>query len=732
MQFDTEKMREEYKKKESSLLITPRLQFFVRDFQEFHHVNRGYPLLIHGPRGAGKSLFIYILAELHRQYKGSGKVFSLDCRMFKENQLQSKFLQTVTEIITQKKREGRKDRLTQESNGGILLFENWETLSDPHKTRLLSCYQKQGQPHQFIQLAATTNDVKTSIDEGSRFRTFYVPPIHERREDILYFLHWECPTLIENLFPVHILTLLAYNWPGNIPELKEVGKSLKFSSGSSEISFNKCFSYNDITVDIDISLLGECFTKLEKMVPLLDIHQATRLYDELKQKGVNADLLEMILRRFHLGMCLKPFTCAMGELFSDKEYWNAPEVEWTTIFGQGPDGKEQSVRVQPPILTLDISQFSHAYTGLRMFSSLFFQNPLSNKHLLNVEAGSLLNYAKMLNGTTNDEMTREAGYGLMESVLSKYRGLDLPGPIPREGLRDGFFVFMKSLLQSNPSSQFVSSLLKGEDATDPPETWKNTTKKTFDQLTYIPPPYPPFFRIFSDRKRTPKLDYPDERSKENKYEDKEDIERAIDVDDEVKEPSLTPIVPSLTVVTDPKREHPDPIPEDAAGQTSRKSSQSLGTRYSPPFQLDYSTPRILDAEKKVISLKDNPDIWEFFKRMFCHSSDPDGIDFGFISDDEIITIAKVFGYFKEGADNSANFRNRIRLFFKEHMIDYKTLMKRNRNEGYKRGPYWDPKKPIINHSQVYTGPLSDETAKKLTSNETDKNHSSDETDKKLT
>ena len=74
-----------------------------------------------------------------------------------------------------------------------------------------------------VQVVGTTNN-EDALRDNFRFRfiPFYIPPLHERRQDILYYISAKSPDLINKLNSSEVLTLLAYHWPGNVREIDRV------------------------------------------------------------------------------------------------------------------------------------------------------------------------------------------------------------------------------------------------------------------------------------------------------------------------------------------------------------------------------------------------------------------------------------------------------------------------------------------------------------------------------
>ncbi len=75
-----------------------------------------------------------------------------------------------------------------------------------------------------LRIIATSNaeDGKFRPDFLARFWEIIVPAIHERREDVPYFLNHFLKGGIQKLFNDELYYLMTYNWPGGVAEIKKV------------------------------------------------------------------------------------------------------------------------------------------------------------------------------------------------------------------------------------------------------------------------------------------------------------------------------------------------------------------------------------------------------------------------------------------------------------------------------------------------------------------------------
>ncbi len=221
----------------------------IEQTKRFANVPR--PLLIRGERGTGKEL---LARFIHRQSDRSDKPYLvLNCAAF-DDQL---FLAEIyghekgafTGAVEQK--IGHLER----ADGGTLFLDEVANLSHRAQEMLLRVieyqeFQRVGgtQPIKVDVriLAATNAQLEEIMERGEFLRDLYdrlcfaeitLPPLRKRREDIpaliehfIAQLHEEIPDLEQGfLTPAAIRDLVAYHWPGNIRELKNVVERLYVS-----------------------------------------------------------------------------------------------------------------------------------------------------------------------------------------------------------------------------------------------------------------------------------------------------------------------------------------------------------------------------------------------------------------------------------------------------------------------------------------------------------------------
>jgi two-component system, NtrC family, response regulator AtoC len=200
-------------------------------------------VLIEGESGVGKEM----IARLIHQYSGRAtKPFmDINCASLPETLLESELFGYERGAFTDAK--GQKQGLLELANRGTLFLDEIGEMSLTIQVKLLRVLERMefrrlggtSDIHVSVRVVSATNrDLQKEVDEG-RFRAdlfyrlkvvpMYVPPLRERKEDLLkfvnYFINMFNAKFSKNFTQVGDdarQLLLAYPWPGNIRELKNV------------------------------------------------------------------------------------------------------------------------------------------------------------------------------------------------------------------------------------------------------------------------------------------------------------------------------------------------------------------------------------------------------------------------------------------------------------------------------------------------------------------------------
>jgi DNA-binding NtrC family response regulator len=200
-------------------------------------------VLITGESGTGKER---LARAIHRASpRADGPFVVVDCASIPETLLESELFGYEPGAFTGATH--RKKGLIEMAHGGTLFFDEIGELPPYLQAKLLRVLQERRLrrlggseeiPVDFRLIAATHRDLAQMVREG-RFRedlwfrihvvTLHIPPLRERREDILLLAHYFLNELnqrggrrVEGFTSAALLILQAYAWPGNVRELRNV------------------------------------------------------------------------------------------------------------------------------------------------------------------------------------------------------------------------------------------------------------------------------------------------------------------------------------------------------------------------------------------------------------------------------------------------------------------------------------------------------------------------------
>lgn len=215
------------------------------------------PVLIIGERGTGKEL---VAARLHYLSQRWDQAYlKLNCAALSENLLESELFGYEAGAFTgaQKRREGRFEA----AHNGTLFLDELANTSGLIQEKLLRVieygeFERVGGTRSVkvdVRLVAATNeDLPTLADEGEfradlldrlAFDVITLPPLRERRDDIMLLAENFAINMAREL-EMELFsgftekakrTLLDYDWPGNIRELKNVVERAVYRSNNSNL-----------------------------------------------------------------------------------------------------------------------------------------------------------------------------------------------------------------------------------------------------------------------------------------------------------------------------------------------------------------------------------------------------------------------------------------------------------------------------------------------------------------
>ncbi|MEW6332653.1 MAG: sigma-54 dependent transcriptional regulator [Thermodesulfobacteriota bacterium] len=200
-------------------------------------------VLLYGESGTGKELFA---GAVHAHSRRAGRQFiAVDCSTLSQSLLESELFGHVRGAFTGAVRD--KAGIFEVANEGSLFMDDVTNLDLEIQGKLLRVietgqYKPVGANHfksaDVRIIAATNRDLRTMVEEGTfredlfyRLNVFplYIPPLRERKGDIpklaYHFLRRFCRKTgkrIEGFSDDALETLMHYEWPGNVRQLKNV------------------------------------------------------------------------------------------------------------------------------------------------------------------------------------------------------------------------------------------------------------------------------------------------------------------------------------------------------------------------------------------------------------------------------------------------------------------------------------------------------------------------------
>jgi len=209
--------------------------------------------LILGETGTGKEYIADSLSESWPGPDGAPRKFAkVDCTSIPPSLMESELFGHVKGAFTGafQKHDGQLSR----ANNGTLFLDEIGLTTTEFQSKLLrfmeqKTFRKVGSSEDEKRtlcrvIAATSRDLKEETannrflpDLFFRLTTIIlrIPPLRERREDILLLFRHFCPA--RKLSPSAQAALFDFAWPGNVRELKQIAKRVSLSKGAKRVAF---------------------------------------------------------------------------------------------------------------------------------------------------------------------------------------------------------------------------------------------------------------------------------------------------------------------------------------------------------------------------------------------------------------------------------------------------------------------------------------------------------------
>ena len=226
-EYDIDELRKF--KYDKPLIVPPRLNSLNVDFQSRYAVSGDDPIMILGATGVGKSLFLYLarcmFKEQHKYDLEPPPIVEANCAHFSSgdgtySMARSELFGHVKGSFTGADKD--KIGLVEVAKGGLLILEEVGELPFEVQAMLLTFietgeYRRLGDEklrRSKVKIVAATNrESDLRNDFRYRFLPLYILPLHERKEDILYYFKAFYPVLyykilMSQIFPHHVYLFL--------------------------------------------------------------------------------------------------------------------------------------------------------------------------------------------------------------------------------------------------------------------------------------------------------------------------------------------------------------------------------------------------------------------------------------------------------------------------------------------------------------------------------------------
>lgn len=299
-------------------IVLPGMRKFFLDYIE---LIKGYllsedplmnrPLLIIGDSGVGKGMFVDAARQLFEAANPDKKFMRLNCASFESQLADSELFGYVKGSFTSAFSD--KDGIVSKANGGLLVLDEIGELPDVVRAKLLifvedNEYRRVGSndiEKSFVKIIGTTNKGIDDFrkDFWYRFFPIFIPPLYERRLDVLYYIAFKYREVFSKLTPVSALRLLSHNWPGNMRELERVISLMRLKServdkqilelGNIECNLEAISKEPELLFNVEAGLFHE-------EMDILHEEKSSSFSDDLRQTS----LANVVLEKF-VDMCLK-------------------------------------------------------------------------------------------------------------------------------------------------------------------------------------------------------------------------------------------------------------------------------------------------------------------------------------------------------------------------------------------------------------------------------------------
>jgi len=217
--------------------IPPILAFDIRKFVKvlIEIVATKKSLMICGPSGVGKSLYLDIYEKFYNKKHNTSKVTRKNIASLNPNLIESELFGHARGAFSGA--TVKRDGLIKTADGGLLIIEEIGEIPPDVQAKLLTflddgSFYPMGSDkpeNSNIAIVTTMNKEKNEfrVDFWNRFFPHNVPPLYERRPDIFFHFYHKYPEIFEIITKRELFFILTYSWPGNVREIDNAILSIK-------------------------------------------------------------------------------------------------------------------------------------------------------------------------------------------------------------------------------------------------------------------------------------------------------------------------------------------------------------------------------------------------------------------------------------------------------------------------------------------------------------------------
>jgi transcriptional regulator with AAA-type ATPase domain len=410
------------------------------------------PVMICGPTGAGKSLFVQCYlsrfikrrgekGELSEKDKG-GNIRKVNCAAYSETLIESELFGHEKGAFSGAVKTKR--GIFEIANDGVLILEEVGELTQQLQAKLLTVMED-GQFYRVggeksyktnVRIIATTNRERESFrdDFWYRFNHFHVPPLHKRRIDVLYYLAILFPEVFKDLTQGMALALMAYHWPGNVRELERMKHVIRLNT--KKYAKTAFWSYSNEEIESKEIAPEKLLGKRQESMGL-DLDKLNNLISFLSQETLSE--LESKLKAFYIST--EPYNQKLLKDKSEDELISASKAF---------EEDDQFIYIKSDILDV-------CFTGFIYFCYLLFLNHQSEKDLLDIEDLQLskMNLGSILKTDYKYSLNKKLAMNIFKEMF-KVENTGKTNQLPFDDTRKSV---IQKIARQNPDNKALRELI---------------------------------------------------------------------------------------------------------------------------------------------------------------------------------------------------------------------------------------------------------------------------------